>query len=297
MPHSHFTHPRFVAFRELLGYVALAPGAYLAPYKHQALVNAPELVRRIVRAFLPTLYLEADLDPATLRGLLRRDHFCVQGTTYAPVPGLRARERGTFVIDLRRPEQELWDSFDHSLRKQLGKDEVRDLRVEPIRTEKEVRAYYALLCAFRAGEGFRTPNTEVALLQWRALHAEGVYEVFTVRDGSGALLAGMGLIVNADTGACIEVAAVREKSSAPVMDVLRWGIIRWAKERGLRSYDLAGVDPHAAPGTKDEGIYRYKRKWGGAFAVVYHYETYCAGNRWYYPLMLRLLQWTGFARS
>lgn len=50
--------------------------------------------------------------------------------------------------------------------------------------------------------------------------------------------------------------------------LLQWTIIRWAAEQGFATYDLSGVDNHAAPGlpTDDShplwNLYRFKAQWG-----------------------------------
>jgi len=50
--------------------------------------------------------------------------------------------------------------------------------------------------------------------------------------------------------------------------LLQWTIIRWAAEQGFSTYDLSGVDNHAAPGLPADdshplwNLYRFKGQWG-----------------------------------
>lgn len=50
--------------------------------------------------------------------------------------------------------------------------------------------------------------------------------------------------------------------------LLQWTIIRWAAEAGFATYDLSGVDNHAAPGLPRDAshplwnLYRFKAQWG-----------------------------------
>jgi lipid II:glycine glycyltransferase (peptidoglycan interpeptide bridge formation enzyme) len=50
--------------------------------------------------------------------------------------------------------------------------------------------------------------------------------------------------------------------------LLQWTIVRWAAEQGFATYDLSGVDNHAAPGLpRDEShplwnLFRFKSQWG-----------------------------------
>lgn len=45
-------------------------------------------------------------------------------------------------------------------------------------------------------------------------------------------------------------------------DLIKWNIIKWGHENGMRCYDLAGYNPYPS-NTKEEGIKHYKEKWGG----------------------------------
>jgi len=45
-------------------------------------------------------------------------------------------------------------------------------------------------------------------------------------------------------------------------DLIKWKIIEWGVENNMKFYDLAGFNPHPQS-KKEEGINRYKEKWGG----------------------------------
>ena len=47
-----------------------------------------------------------------------------------------------------------------------------------------------------------------------------------------------------------------------VGDLIKWEIMKWGVEQGFRLYDLAGFSPTPGAG-KEEGIMRFKKKWGG----------------------------------
>ena len=50
-------------------------------------------------------------------------------------------------------------------------------------------------------------------------------------------------------------------------DLIKWKIIEWGVEHKMRYYDLAGFNPYPK-NAKEEGIKRYKAKWGGK-SVIY----------------------------
>ena len=45
-------------------------------------------------------------------------------------------------------------------------------------------------------------------------------------------------------------------------DLIKWNIIEWGIENKMNYYDLAGFNPQPIS-KKEEGIKRYKEKWGG----------------------------------
>ena len=47
-------------------------------------------------------------------------------------------------------------------------------------------------------------------------------------------------------------------------DLLKWKIIEWGKKNNFRYYDLTGVKPDLRD-KKEEGIFHYKKKWGGKY--------------------------------
>jgi hypothetical protein len=298
MEYNYFTHPRFIAFRKRLGYRTRVPGVYRTFPKHFSLVNLPPVLKNALTALFPTYYIETDLSSAALTeettNAAREKVFFLQGTTYRQppaVPGwqLKVAERGTFIIDLRSPLAEIQGHLEHSLRKQLAKEETRSIIVKPAETMDEFRTYYTALRAFRDPLHFTTPSWDIFRTQWDMTHGgpDSNYEVFLARDAAGTLLAGMGIVINPDTKSFIEVAAMRtsEGQRGATMDALRWGIVAWAHHQGLAAYDLAGVDPHGVSGSKEEGIYRNKRKWGGAYQPTYHYSGFGPARRWYYPFV------------
>ena len=46
------------------------------------------------------------------------------------------------------------------------------------------------------------------------------------------------------------------------MDLIHWRIIEWGNKKNFKFYNLAGFNPNPAS-KKEEGIYQYKKKWGG----------------------------------
>ena len=103
-------------------------------------------------------------------------------------------------------------------------------------------------------------------LCWNCLRGEGIFETF-VAEKNGEMLAGLSVW---GFGADIEELwsfqserSYREKLYGP--DLLKWEVMQWARNMGLRQVDLAGISPN--PQTEKEAhIRQFKEKWGGTYS-------------------------------
>ena len=293
MNYNYFSTPAFSKFKEALGFRVVAPYFYLGAYKQKRFLNWP-IVIKIVRKFFSQIEIDVDMslvDKKLLAELINRYHpYYVSGTSFSKleIDGFNIKESGTFILDLNKTREELWQKMDYSLRKQIKKGERLDLVVKRVENIQELKNYYDLLKSSRKRVGFRTLPFSIFKKQWGCLYREiaSCYEVFACYNQSGELLAGLGLIINPDSGQCMEVAVARAEKAAklPAGDFLKWNMIKWIKNQGLKYFDLAGVNSKIRTSgvretpdvqtLKEINIYRYKAKWGGDFYPVYHYEKY-----------------------
>ena len=72
------------------------------------------------------------------------------------------------------------------------------------------------------------------------------------------LIAGAILLTYGDTLYYLHGAMDRNYKSMMAPYILHWQIIKWAKEQGLKHYDLWGIDAQKWP-----GVTRFKLGWGG----------------------------------
>jgi lipid II:glycine glycyltransferase (peptidoglycan interpeptide bridge formation enzyme) len=96
---------------------------------------------------------------------------------------------------------------------------------------------------------------------WMARH-EGRDLAYTLVHRSGDRL------VLFEAGEATEPAGADTGARFSANFLLQWTILRWAADEGFRTYDLSGVDNHAAPGLPaDEShplwnLFRFKSQWG-----------------------------------
>ena len=168
----------------------------------------------------------------------------------------------TFLIDLKKPKNELYANIDkHSGRKNIERSSKRDVLVEEI-TEKSLQQYSDLVNTERKSVRGDLIDFEHLLKSWRLLKPLG-YSGFLAKKDDIPI---GGLLFSYLNGHIIEGGVARSpfdtKNRLYSQDLIKWKIIEWGIENKMKFYNLAGVNPKPES-EKEEGILRYKKKWGG----------------------------------
>lgn len=170
---------------------------------------------------------------------------------------LKLLKWGTFMIDLQKPEEELYNNIEkHNGRKNIERSLKRGVEIEEI-NEKSLIEYSKL----------NQENDDTIfeqLLQWWKLFKPLGYSGFLARKNgipTGGLL--FSFFNEMILEAAVARPAIDTKERLYSQDLIKWKIIQWGIKNKMKYYNLAGFNPN--PKTKkEEGIYRYKKKWGGA---------------------------------
>ena len=191
--------------------------------------------------------------------------------------GFSQNQWATFLVDLTPEEDVLWGRLDRSARKAIRKTEREGVQVERIATLEELEQYYLQAAPYWQSRGARVFSFRNYSAMWQSLRPGEALEVFVARRGS-EMLGGLGVWVY--NGVMMEFGVVRAMESTGVNlhpgDLIKWEIMKWGHRMGHRTYDLAGVSPD--PSTpKEEGIHRYKKKWGGEQVSYPVYERPFSG--------------------
>jgi len=184
--------------------------------------------------------------------------------------GFESKEAATFVVDLTKDVEQLWRGLEkHSARKNVERAGERGVTVETVEDEDEFHEYFNVLNETRIRDHVKPYRYTHGYKQWRMLSQKNMMKCFVAKNGNRTLA---GLLISTfngylnESGAGQSTYAIENKLYAN--DMLKWHIIKWGHEQGYRHYDLTGVNPN--PQTpKEQGIYRFKAKWGGRL-VTYH---------------------------
>ena len=168
----------------------------------------------------------------------------------------------TFLIDLKKPKDDIFKNFSkHNCQKNILRSTKRGVVIEEI-DENTFREYYELK---KRNELHSTENKnefENLFSWWNLLKPLG-YSGFLARKDQKPI---GGLLFSFMCGHIIEGGVVRSKEDLTKNlyshDLIKWKIIEWGIKNNMNFYNLAGYNPNPIS-SKEEGIFRYKQKWGG----------------------------------
>lgn len=168
----------------------------------------------------------------------------------------------TFVVDLSLSKDELFKNIEkNSGRKNIKRAINKGIEIEEINDEN-LYDYFTLLNADKPDRGGSNSNFNDFKKLWNSMKPLG-RTGFVAKINSKIL---SGLTFSYISGHIIEGAVARSNSdkenSFYSQDLIRWKIIEWGVDNKMKWYNLAGFNPDLQT-SKEEGIFRYKKKWGG----------------------------------
>lgn len=186
--------------------------------------------------------------------------------------GWKEIEKGTFLIDLTLTEEQLWENVDRrSAKKAVNRAIKKGITVKPIKNPKDVKIHHQLL-----NEGREIVNLPPIPLDRITAHWKMLSDV-----GEKGFIAWLGekplasTFVTTFNGYLNEQGFARSKYDMENLmnatDLIKWHIIEWGKKSGYRIFDLSGVELDSED-QKHQGIFKFKRKWGGKLQKWYHYK-------------------------
>lgn len=204
---------------------------------------------------------------------------------FSAVPqGAVSAKFGTYEVDLGLPVDQLWAQVHGKHRNVIKK--AQEAGVEISEGPHHLQTCYALINATMK----RNQKLSVSLGElerFRDNLAEHVSFYVATKDGEaqGAAV----IIWNAGHTAYYLYGGTNESPFGGSMNLLHWNAMNNMKARGVKRYDFVGARLRPPPGSKLEGIQRFKVRFGA---------TMREGYLWKYPLKpLRYAAYCWFARA
>jgi len=165
----------------------------------------------------------------------------------------------TLVLDLSPSLEELRKGFDPKWRNKLSGAERNELEVTAGSGNEEYHTFCRIYDQLRKRKRFES-TVDVGQFEriQESLAEPQRMRVLICRD-KGVPVAGVVASAMGDSAIYLLGATSDDGLKSKGAYLLQWALIRWLKERGIKSYDLGGIDPEGNP-----GVYHFKRGLSGA---------------------------------
>jgi lipid II:glycine glycyltransferase (peptidoglycan interpeptide bridge formation enzyme) len=174
------------------------------------------------------------------------------------MPAKRSQTYRTIVMDITRPAEEIRKSLHQKWRNCLNKAERQGLEVEGGNNLELLEQFNELFHSFVERKGFSVDLDANFYAKVQGSHLEGEHYYTSIARQEGRVVAGHVSSMLGDTCVYLLGATHPEALKSNAAYLLQWHTIETARARGLRRYDLGGIDPEGNP-----GVYRFKQRMGG----------------------------------
>lgn len=174
---------------------------------------------------------------------------------HAVPQGAKFCEFGSYIINLTQSEEELWAAVHSKHRNVIRKAEKDGVIISYADEYKEacrnlinetaVRQHINTISDESFDEMKKNPNVDF----WVALYNDKVV--------------GASILEWSPYSSYYIYGGSAEHTHAGAMNLLHWEAIKKMKERGVKRYDFVGARINPLPGSKQEGIQRFKSRFGG----------------------------------
>jgi len=179
--------------------------------------------------------------------------------------GFWKRRMGTIIANIDEPLDVIWSRIDPTARKNIKKLKER-VEIVEVSQRSQLEEFYRMHVETGERAAQKTYPFSYFASMWDHFSRYHMISVFIAKLKNIPLAGSLSLIFNG-TSYDFAVADSNYQRSMKIRasDVLKWHIMEWGHERGLRQHNFAGVELYKidAGDEKARGIYRFKSKFGG----------------------------------
>jgi hypothetical protein len=226
------------------------------PHEPEVALN---LARALEEEYVDRRQLFLRILPNAFAGSPRAAIFQSAFCRFAREPFVADNTYRTFVLDLAPAVEELRKKLDAKWRNHLKRSEKNGLTVVAGTGSGEYQVFCQLYHQMRKRKTFETTVDveEFARIQ-EDLPEPHRMRIMICQD-KGTPVAGLVTSAMGDSAIYLLGGTNEEGLKSQGAYLLQWTMIKWLKERGIRWYDLGGIDPERNP-----GVYSFKRGFSGA---------------------------------
>jgi lipid II:glycine glycyltransferase (peptidoglycan interpeptide bridge formation enzyme)/peptidoglycan/xylan/chitin deacetylase (PgdA/CDA1 family) len=222
----------------------------------------PEVPTRMARAikdeYVDKRNLFLRVLPNAFAGSQRATTMQAAFCRFTPEPLDAGNMYRTFVLDLSPSLDELRSRLDKKWRNQLTRSEKNNLRVIAGHGSEEYRTFCQIYSQMRKRKTFETTIDADEFGHIQETLAESQRMRILICADKGVPVAGLVASAMGDSAIYLLGATSDDGLNSKGAYLLQWTLISWLKERGVKSYDVGGIDPEGNP-----GVYHFKRGLSG----------------------------------
>jgi lipid II:glycine glycyltransferase (peptidoglycan interpeptide bridge formation enzyme) len=190
--------------------------------------------------------------------------------------GFVYEEHLNFLIDLRRPVEEIWRSVHSNVRTNVRKAHQKGVVIEEIASLDKIPVVYKILS--NVYDRIQVPLAPFSLFEaaFDILYGRNMIKCYLARVEDNYIAAAVRLLYKNVIYAWY-VGVVEEYTSYKANDLLNWHVLEWGAQNNFNCFDFGG----AGKPDEDYGPRKFKAKFGGT--LVSHGRNICVHT----PLRLR----------
>ena len=146
----------------------------------------------------------------------------------------------TFVLDLTKSEDELLVRMHPKTRYNIRIAQKHNVIVKEDNSPAAFKEYLRLMEETTQRQGFFAHNTSYHKTMWKIMHIAGIAHLFTA-SYEGEILSAWIVFVWGDTVYYPYGSSSRDHREVMAPTLLLWEIAKWAKQKGLKYFDLWGA--------------------------------------------------------
>lgn len=144
----------------------------------------------------------------------------------------------TVVLDLKPPVEELWNNLESRCRRAVRKSRKEGVEVREVESRDFIEEYYDLVEATYGRQGRSPPNPKKFYYSLWDRFRDSMR--FLKAEYDGKAVAGAIFPYYGDTVYYLDGACMPEYYHVSPNNLVHWDLIEWAREEGLRWYDMIG---------------------------------------------------------
>lgn len=179
------------------------------------------------------------------------------------VPGRPLFTKHTFILDLEKPEEELFAGLSSKTRYNVNVAIKKGVVIYENSTEQGMEQYLQILGETTKRQGFYAHSPEYFRKMWQILGPTGSMKIFQAVYENKAIVSWVMFIFN-QTLYYPYGASLREHNDVMASNLMMWEMIRFGKSQGCTKFDMWG-SLGENPDPKDPwfGFHRFKKGYGG----------------------------------